>query len=301
MFDGRSARDYFLEPPEDAPDQPVNRVHGDAQWKFVSEMLRNLPRTTRAVIPVTSVPIVMNSTDSVGEWFVGDYEPDVAEFKRGDLDSMMKTFGNLKAFGSIDEAIGFGVAINWSDAQVEDLQRESVDDLRDGWQSARNLDEAGRLLRLFGALQVPGRPGTAMPVTFLGGDIHIGGLFKIRLAGGRTMQCAIGSAIAKEPPGAYEAGAVIGTEVDYPKTSGASADGLLNELRLMNPTVKSNILRGIHAELQGEAIPVTNYAVTRIDFGTEPATIHNDIIPTREDAELTRIYARLGPFSISTM
>lgn len=296
MFDGRSARAYFREPDENAPDAPVLRVNGEPQWRFVNDMLRRLPRTTRAVLPMTSVPIVANSSQSIGESALGDYEPDVAPFGRGDLAGLLETFGDYKP----KDVYGYFDAVVSGDASVLDFKRELVDDLRDGWVAARNREEGGRLLRLFAALEQPGRPGTPMPVTFLGGDIHVGALFRIELAGGRVLECAIGSAIAKEPVIALKAGLVVGTDFTLPSVGGVAAETLMADLRLVAPNANERLMRRIHVEILGDALRQNNYAVTRIDLASDPVSVSNDIVTVQKSSDIMRLEVHLGPYSVST-
>lgn len=221
----------------------------------------------------------------------------MAPFGRGDLEGLLETFGDYKP----KDVYGYFDAVVSGDASVLDIKREPVDDLRDGWVAARNREEGGRLLRLFAALEQPGRPGTPMPVTFLGGDIHVGALFRIELAGGRVLECAIGSAIAKEPVIALKAGLVVGTDFTLPSVGGVAAETLMADLRLVAPNANERLMRRIHVEIQGDALRQNNYAVTRIDLASDPVSVSNDIVTVQKSSDIMRLEVHLGPYSVSTM
>lgn len=307
MFDGRGARDFFREPKQ--PGDIVNRVLGDAQWQFVGQMLQALPPTVRAVIAATGVPIVDASPDGLPQRVLGSYDGDVKAFKRGDLRALLATFGNDKNVSGAD--MFWSAATNLVEPlpalvgrQPLEFFREPVDDLRDSWAHARNVDECGRLIRTFGSLTLRGRPHEPLPAGFLGGDIHVGGIMQMKLGNGRQIECAIGSAIAKTPPSAAASAVLLEREFHVPKVPSNQSESVLQQMRFLNPAIGESILEPIAVKLDGELIRKNNFAITRIDPSGASATITNAIeFEGRSDVLRVKanIRSAVASINVSTM
>jgi hypothetical protein len=124
-------------------------------------------------------------------------EPDVRLFRRGDMRAMddLINSGGTPAFDNHPAAAGL-------DALVEKTvfrARMVIDEVRDQWSHHVSRPEQERLIRMVGSARTSNRPaGSPRAVAFLGGDIHLGGIWDISASRWpSTVPCIVSSGISQ--------------------------------------------------------------------------------------------------------
>lgn len=256
VLDNRGARDMWRE---------SNPVLGDAQWKFISDYLGNLPSEIDAIAVVTPAPIVADSPNSIIQTVYGDQSYDVDRFKEGDAEALLRIQGygrewsDWEATGEIVAAPallyltgGAAAPLAWDlvKSGVSKFKTETISDARDRWSHSRCRPEQIRLIREVGLARLSNRPSSApRQAMFIGGDIHAGALMEITAAEPEyRAECLIASPIANHADG------IIGLKVDE----------------------DFEVAEGIQARLLN-FVTVPNFGVTHVLFGAGTPVINNSI------------------------
>ena len=197
VVDSRGQRDVWRE---------KDPILGTPQWAFLNSVVDQLPEETDAVIVVTPGPIVSNAPYGEAQMMVGGRTDDVSMFKKGDEEGLRKVYsttgtettgssiGNLFAGLTVYGANAAGIPINFGT-----LQLNQIDDVRDQWSHTFSRAEQERLLHLAARARTVNRPsGRPRALLFVGGDLHVGGLFRIDMKKPAcTFECVFSSGIGK--------------------------------------------------------------------------------------------------------
>ena len=188
MLDSRGDRDIWR---KDFP------ILGQEQWQFIDALPANLDADIDAVIVVTPAPIATLSPKSLGQRTLGRLEPDVRLFRRGDqrgMDDLVNS-GGTPAFGDHPAAAGLNALVEKSVFRA----RMVIDEVRDQWSHHASRPEQERLIRMAGEARTSNRVGgSPRAVAFLGGDIHLGGVWDISGAALKsTVPCIVSSGISQ--------------------------------------------------------------------------------------------------------
>lgn len=276
MLDGRGARDPWRD--DGTP------ILGQEQWRYVDETLAALPAQIDLLVIVTPGPVVATSPSGAQQHLVGHRDDDVQLFKHGDLEGLRRlqdTSGEsadiVAAAAGAWARTNLGYPARWSNFRLSD-----IDDARDQWCHAASRPEQERLLRAAARARATNRPAHApRAVLFVGGDLHVGGIFDVEVDSPRlATQCLVASGIGKQPD-----------RDDRQWVLGAVVDEAFD------------VAPGIRARLRG-AIPDFNFgqvSVIPAAGGTplvQPSLVHQgEGYAAGLDLTLLPI---LGPFSLST-
>jgi len=186
VLDSRGARDRR---------RPGRPALGTAQWEVLTQVLAELEPTIEAVAIVTPVPIVTIDPEGQVQVLLGRRTDDVEMFKNGDAEGLLELMGASREpeedrnFLEKGVEIGkvvltawvqsrFGASLNLGDFRIAD-----VDDVRDQWSSHFTRAEQIDLIRAAGAARLSNRiPAHPREVVFIGGDLHVAGMFDISVS-----------------------------------------------------------------------------------------------------------------------
>jgi hypothetical protein len=188
MLDSRGARDIW---------RKEDPVLGTEQWQFIDDSLENLDPAIDVVAVVTATPIATMSPQSLGQKTLGRLEPDVRFFRRGDARSL----SNLINSGGtpLPETNPDFVALNAIAEKTVFKARAKIDEVRDQWSHYLSRPEQERLIRRAAEASRKNRVGgNPRRIIFLGGDIHIGGIFDLTVSKPSfTAPCVVSSGISQ--------------------------------------------------------------------------------------------------------
>lgn len=244
VLDGRGARDVW---------RKHKPVLGSVQWKFIYDFLGNLRSDIDALAVVNPVPIVGMAPNSMSQRILGERSDDVALFGQGKAKELLRLQKGID--DSAWEATKAIVAeyIPFVPRESSAFQLGQLDDVRDQWSHHFSQPEQEELIRAVAQSTLTDRiPSQPRGVVFVGGDIHVGAIFKIVASKlGFDTQCVIGSAISQEPPSEVKAFFTVGEE-NFEVAPGITA-------------VLENFVRD------------NNFAVTQIVFNGATPIISNSI------------------------
>jgi hypothetical protein len=217
MVDGRGGRD---------PWRKEDPILGAPQWAYLQSEIDNLGADIDALIIATQVPIVAGSPKGQTQNLIGYRVDDVALFRRGDeagIDELMASKGQ-GAGDLIGATVGAylrshtGLKVN-----VGSLRLGDIDDARDQWAHHWSHPEQVRLLELAAAARTVNRPaGQPREVTFVGGDLHAGGMFEVTFARPNCkIESLIASGLSKRTNSSFVLGALV--DRDFEVTDGIHA------------------------------------------------------------------------------
>jgi len=187
MLDSRGDRDLWR---KESP------ILGTQQWIFIESLLANLPAEVDALMVVTAAPMATLSPQSLGQRTLGRLQPDVRLFRRGDMQGMddLINSGGTPLFQDHPAAAGLNSLLEKTVFEA----RSVIDEVRDQWSHHTSRPEQERLIRKLGEARLSNRlAGSARAVAFLGGDIHLGGIWDISAPKNATMPCIVSSGISQ--------------------------------------------------------------------------------------------------------
>jgi hypothetical protein len=237
-------------------------VSGAEQWRFIEDLVDDLPADIDAIAVATAVPIVDLDPEGKVHRFFSDRTDDIDAFAKGDAEAvdalLYKRDNPLVGFASL--LAGFTIDSDFKLAKALGFRVSDLDDMRDKWSYGTNRVEQERLLRTFARACVVGRPADRpRSLIFLGGDIHVGAVFGIDFAEpGLHAMCVVTSGIAKNAPIPEVRGVLVDDEFDAAP--------------------------GIHVKLEF-LVNQVNFAETRIQFENGMATASSEIITPDEKKE----------------
>jgi hypothetical protein len=204
MLDSRGERD---------PWRREFPVLGAQQWEFIETLLANLPADVDTLAVVTPAPIATLSPHSAGQLALGDAQTDVRLFRRGDMRAMDRLIND----GGRLEAV--------------------IDEVRDQWSHHLSRPEQERLIRQVGAARFTNRlAGSPRAVAFLGGDIHLGGIWDISASKwNSSVPCIVSSGISQLARKGYEP--VLAVDQDF-----EVAPGIRSKQRLLIQTYNFGVM-----------------------------------------------------------
>ncbi len=234
MPDGRTDRDFA---------RPANAILGEAQWGWLEALVANIDPSVEAIAVANSVPIVDLDPNGEVHRLFKDRTDDVDLMRKGDEEGLFKLLTKTDNLVVALPSLLAGATLdrNFRVAKVLGFRVGDLDDVRDKWSYGPNNAEQERLLRLFAKASSTGREAaTRRALSFYGGDIHVGAIFKIEMKDeGVSFDCVVSSGIAKSAP--------------IPEVKGVLVDSSFD------------VVPGIHAELQ-LVVKAVNFAATTISF-----------------------------------
>lgn len=217
MLDSRGDRDLWR---KESP------VLGAQQWQFLEGLTANLDADIDALMVVTPAPIATLSPTSVGQRTLGRIEPDVRLFRRGDVRGMedLINSGGTPAFQNHPAAAGLNALLGKTVFRA----RGVIDEVRDQWSHHASRPEQERLIRMISDARTRNRiGGSPREIAFLGGDIHLGGIWDVRLFRGNvTMPCVVSSGISQLATRAFDSLVAVDQRFDV-------APGIRSKQRLL--------------------------------------------------------------------
>lgn len=194
VLDSRGDRDVW---------RPQAPILGQEQWKFINNTVTNLPAEIDVLAIVTPTPIATISPKSLAQSASDPLErlaPDVRLFRKGDARRLI----NLIDSGGI-ELRGEGPATELVKLELKALEktvfkvRAVISEVRDQWSHHFSRPEQAALIRKAGDARTSNRTNNnPREVIFLGGDIHIGGIFDITVSDPAfTAPCLVSSGISQ--------------------------------------------------------------------------------------------------------
>ncbi len=194
VLDSRGDRDLWR---EDGPP-----ILGSEQWQFIEQFSEELASDIDALVIATPVPIASMSPNGQTQSLIGYRTDDVELFKKGDdkgLQAMQKTKGAWYDYFSAAYASSirfhYGVSLNRGSFHLCD-----IDDARDQWSNHFSRPEQEKLIRMAGSARLTNRiPSAPRGLIFVGGDLHAGALFNIKVSKPEfTVPCFVASGISQK-------------------------------------------------------------------------------------------------------
>ena len=194
VLDSRGERDVFRK------EYPVL---GAEQWQFIDAVLENLPADVEALALVTATPIASMDPEGQTQKLLGRRTDDVELFKKGDLDGIL----NLKGSERFKQVSDLGLAgigrhisrLTGRQFNLGSFKLGAIDEARDQWSNHLCRPEQIALIKKAGESRLANRiSGNPRGLLFLGGDIHVGGIFEISSQNPKfKAPCIISSGISK--------------------------------------------------------------------------------------------------------
>jgi hypothetical protein len=221
VLDNRGARDLWRD------NYPIL---GDAQWQFLNQILGKLPSNADALALVVPLPLTSVSADGVMQTALGDREDDVDLFKKGDekglmdlLDSGHSDFaeslaaaGTAATTGAMRKgplgALGGSLASTLGGG----FELSNLTDVRDNWANHFCRKEQEEILKTTNTARLANRLGLPpRNVVFIGGDLHVGGLFTVSMSNPTFVgQSLVTSGIAQQAGGQGIVGLLMDQDFD---------------------------------------------------------------------------------------
>jgi PhoD-like phosphatase len=241
VVDSRGARDLW---------RSSDPILGEKQWDFIDRFLTGLgsDRNTDSLIIVTPTPIVATSREGFQQGSLGHRTDDIDLFKKGDEENAFNLLHRTSSGWHFWELI----YNRYTGESIGYYKIDQLGDVRSQWSHVLSRAEQEKLIRLTTRITSKVQRSVVKRVSFIGGDLHVGGLLEIRL---------------KDLPASVE---VLVTS------------GISTTVGLEAPTVPAfydesfNIADDIHVNLK-LVVRDFNFGVTQVIFGGEP-TITNDVI-----------------------
>jgi hypothetical protein len=168
VIDSRGVRDLW---------RNSNPILGDKQWKFIKSFLDNLgsDRQVDALAVVTPTPIVATSPSGFQQKSLGHRVDDINYFMNGDE---INSFDLLHRSSSSWHFLEL-LYNRYTGASVGNYQLNQLGDVRSQWSHKLSTKEQSDLIREASQVLSSKRKNHVKQVTFIGGDLHIGGKLKI--------------------------------------------------------------------------------------------------------------------------
>jgi hypothetical protein len=242
VLDSRGDRDLWRE---------KYPVLGASQWKYLNEVVEQLPTEIEGTVFVTPTPIVCMAPKGMSQLTVGGRTDDITYFRNGQealLDEMFTTSGTdtdwqttkslYTGLVSMSSAAA-GIPINYGNLKLEDL-----DDIRDQWSHNFSRPEQGQLIRLAIRSRTTNRSGgNPRGLLFVGGDLHVGGLYRIDITEPEcSFECLISSGISRNAKSKFPGflGTLVDEEFDVAEGIRTTLQYLINSYNFGSVTIISN-------------------------------------------------------------
>jgi hypothetical protein len=243
--DSRGERDVF---------RPLFPILGDRQWRAALDWLAGLDPSVDAIGCITPVPIVAMDPNGISQSLFKHRNDDELLYRDGRAEDLLTL-----QFLDDPRGIPFNFAGRALEQNLGTFRVRSIDDLRDQWSHPFSQPEQEKILRAIADARVANRlTGRPREAFFIGGDLHIGGLFEIRVDEPEmTAECLISSGISREESVFAAVGIVVDQAVE--------------------------VASGIEAELK-RYIRAFNFGVTHVQFsGDRPVVVNQVLHPGREE------------------
>ena len=166
VLDSRGDRDLWR---EDGPP-----ILGSKQWQFIEQFFEELTSDIDALVIATPVPIASMSPNGLTQKLFGHRTDDIFLFTMGTAKGLEKMQGNFFL--------------------------KHLDEARDQWSNHFSRPEQEKLIRMAGSARLTNRiPSAPRGLIFVGGDLHAGALFNIKVSKPEfTVPCFVASGISQK-------------------------------------------------------------------------------------------------------
>jgi len=233
MLDDRGDRDLWR-------DSGAHAL-GHAQWMFLEQLLTfDLPCDIDVLVLAMQAPIVSMSPTGETMRLLADRVDDVDLFKQGNAEALLALQESSASTSDMVYEVVVNRLLSRGTLPHSDYHLSDFDDARDQWSHPYCREEQEKIVRVAAVARTTNRPtGSPRRVMFVGGDIHSGALFDIRISDPMcTIPCVISSGIGQSKR------AVVGVKIDD----------------------EFEVAPGIWVELN-QVVGDFNFAVTTIVFG----------------------------------
>ena len=189
---------------------------------------------------VAATPIATIAPDGQAQKLFGRRTDDIELFKKGDLEGLLDLEGTEDKLELLKAAVNTHASkITGRPQNIGSFRLDAIDEARDQWSHHLSQPEQVALIRKVGAARLSNRISkNPRGVIFLGGDIHVGGIYDITVSKPSfKTSCLISSGISKEAGRDFLIGVFVDEDFDI-------APGIHANLRTF---VNDFIFRVIHA------------------------------------------------------